>query len=97
VSQAIPNELRPEFESGDPGRWLTNPVGLRRIYDEGVAALNALPADTPSLRLLADQTADVLAGVSCALNGLALLVGILFVRLRAAVVFGCMCRTGSPR
>jgi uncharacterized membrane protein YccC len=74
VSQAVPNGLRPGFKSGDPG-WLTNPVGLRRIYDQGVAALNTLPADTPSLRLLADQTAEVLAGVSCALNGLALLVG----------------------
>jgi uncharacterized membrane protein YccC len=75
VSQAVPSELKPEFESGEPGRWLTNPVGLRRIYNRGVAALNTLPADTPSLRLLADQTAEVLAGVSCALNGLALLVG----------------------
>ena len=75
MSQAVPNELRPELESGDPVGWLTNPGGLRRIYDQGVAALNALPADTPSLRLLADQMADVLAGVACALNGLALLVG----------------------
>ena len=75
VSQAVPNELRPGFESRDPVGWLGNPVGLRRIYDQGVAALNALPADTPSLRLLADQTAEVLAGVSCGLNGLALLVG----------------------
>ena len=75
VSQAVPNELKPGFESADPAGWLTNPVGLRRIYDQGVAALNALPADTPSLRLLADQAAEVLAGVSCALNGLALLVG----------------------
>ena len=74
MSQAVPNELRPGFERGDPAGWLTNPVGLRRIYDQGVAALNTLPADTPSLRLLADQTAEVLAGVSCALNGLALLV-----------------------
>jgi uncharacterized membrane protein YccC len=65
VSQAVPNELRPGLESGDPVGWLTNPVGLRRIYDQGVAALNTLPADTPSLRLLADQTAEVLAGVSC--------------------------------
>ena len=75
VSQAVPNELRPGFESRDPAGWLTNPVGLRRIYEQGIAALNALPADTPSLRLLADQTGEVLAGVSCALNGLALLVG----------------------
>jgi uncharacterized membrane protein YccC len=75
VSQAVPNELRPGIESRDPAGWLANPVGLRRIYDRGVVALNALPVDTPSLRLLADQTAEVLAGVACALNGLALLVG----------------------
>ena len=75
VSQTVPNELSPGFESADPAGWLGNPVGLRRIYDQGAAALNALPADTPSLRLLADQTGEVLAGVSCALNGLALLVG----------------------
>ena len=36
--------------------------------------LIALPAARPSLRLLADQTAEVLAGISHALNGLALLV-----------------------
>jgi uncharacterized membrane protein YccC len=39
-----------------------------------VRALIALPAATPSLRLLADHTAEVLAGMSRALNGLALLV-----------------------
>jgi uncharacterized membrane protein YccC len=40
-----------------------------------VRTLIAVPARTPSLRLLADQTARVLAGISDALNGLALLVG----------------------
>jgi uncharacterized membrane protein YccC len=75
VSQAVANGLRPGFASADPAGWLANPVAPRRVYDQGAAALNALPADTPSLRLLADQTAEVLAGVSCALNGLALLVG----------------------
>ena len=35
----------------------------------------ALPAGTPSLRLLADQTAKVFAGGCHALNGLALLIG----------------------
>ena len=75
VSQAVPNAPRPGFENGGPAGWLGNPLALRRIYEQGVAALNALSADTPALRLLADQTAEVLAGVSCALNGLALLVG----------------------
>jgi uncharacterized membrane protein YccC len=40
-----------------------------------VRTVIAVPARTPSLRLLADQTARVLAGISDALNGLALLVG----------------------
>jgi len=62
MSQAVPNELRPGLESRDPVGWLTNPVGLRRIYDQGVKALYTLSADTPSLWLLADQTAEVLAG-----------------------------------
>jgi uncharacterized membrane protein YccC len=39
-----------------------------------VRALIHLPASTPSLRLLADQTAKALAGMSHALEGLALLV-----------------------
>ena len=40
-----------------------------------VRALIALPAETPSLCLLADNMAEALAGISHALNGLALLVG----------------------
>jgi uncharacterized membrane protein YccC len=39
-----------------------------------VRTLIALPADTPSLRLLADETAKVLAGMLHVLDGLALLV-----------------------
>jgi uncharacterized membrane protein YccC len=39
-----------------------------------VRRLIALRAGTPSLRLLADQTAEVLGGISHALNGLALLL-----------------------
>ncbi|HEX4260434.1 MAG TPA: FUSC family protein, partial [Acetobacteraceae bacterium] len=38
VSQAVPNELRPGLASANPVGWLTNPVGLRRLYDQGVAA-----------------------------------------------------------
>ena len=59
---------------GEPARWIGDPVGLRRICEAAVRRLIALPAATPSLRLLADQTAEVLAGISHALNGLALLV-----------------------
>jgi uncharacterized membrane protein YccC len=50
-------------------------IRLRRLCDAAVRALTASPASTPSQRLLADQTAKVLAGMSHSLEGLALLVG----------------------
>jgi uncharacterized membrane protein YccC len=82
VLQRVPDQLRSAPEQGDPGsgsgaspsRWIADPVGLRRICEAAVQRLTALPATAPSLRLLADQTAEVLAGISRALNGLALLV-----------------------
>ena len=82
VLQEIPKELRSAPEQEDPGpgsgagpsHWIADPVGLRHICEGAVRRLIALPASTPSLRLLADQTAEVLAGISRALNGLALLV-----------------------
>jgi uncharacterized membrane protein YccC len=72
VRRNIPQELRPA-ECGVPG-WMADPVGPRRACETAVRTLIALPAGTPAVRLLADQTAKVLAGISDALNGLALLV-----------------------
>ena len=39
-------------------------MALRRVCEKAVRTLLALPAGTPSLRLLADETAKVLAGMS---------------------------------
>ena len=58
----------------DPARWMADPTGLLRTFEVTVRRLIALPADTPSLRLAADKAAEVLIGLSQALNGLALLV-----------------------
>jgi uncharacterized membrane protein YccC len=74
VLQAVPPELRSASMQGGPARWIDDPVGLRLICEAAVRKLIALPAATPSLRLLSDQTAEALAGISQALNGLALLV-----------------------
>jgi uncharacterized membrane protein YccC len=74
VLARVPEELRLGAEEGEPARWIANPTGLLRACDAAVRRLVALPARTPSLRLLADQTAEVLGGISHALNGLALLV-----------------------
>jgi uncharacterized membrane protein YccC len=75
VLQVVPEEFLSEPERQEPARWIADPVGLDRVCNAGVRALIALPAGTRPLRLLADQSAKVLAGVSRALNGLALLVG----------------------
>jgi uncharacterized membrane protein YccC len=47
---------------------------MRRLCDAAVQRLIAMPASTPSVRLIADQTARLLGGLSNVLDGLALLV-----------------------
>jgi uncharacterized membrane protein YccC len=74
VLQGISPELRAPLETADPTRWTLDPVALRRICEAAMQRLVALPASTPSLRLLADQTARALAGIAHALNGVALLI-----------------------
>jgi uncharacterized membrane protein YccC len=74
VLRSMPEELRSAPEQSQPARRIADPVGLRQLCQVAVRRLVALPAGTPSIRLLADQTAEVLAGISHALNGLALLL-----------------------
>jgi uncharacterized membrane protein YccC len=76
ILRSLPSELRsaPKQDSVAPTRWVEHPLAMRRNYEEGVRTLTALPADTPSLRLLADETARLLAGMLHVLDGLALLV-----------------------
>jgi uncharacterized membrane protein YccC len=74
ILRGLPSELRSAPDSGSPTRWMADPLALRRIYEKGVRTLIALPADTPSLQLLADETARMLAGMLHVLDALALLV-----------------------
>src|SRR3954454_17243310 len=74
ILRSIPPELRSARESDSPVRWMADPMALRHVCEMAVRRLVALPAGTPSLRLLADETAKVLAGMSQLLDGLALLV-----------------------
>ncbi len=74
VLQRLPPELLSKPEEPDETRWTADPTHLYRMCEAAVRTLIALPANTPSLRLLADESAEVLAGMSDALNGLALLV-----------------------
>jgi uncharacterized membrane protein YccC len=74
VLLGVPQELRSAPKHNTQVLWTADPIGLRRICEAAMGMLTALPAATPSLRLLTDRTAAVLAGISHALNGLAMLV-----------------------
>jgi uncharacterized membrane protein YccC len=74
VLSTIPSELLSPQASLDPRRWLNDPIGMRGLSDEAIRTLIAMPATTPSLRLVADEAARVLAGLSRVLDGLALLI-----------------------
>ena len=74
IQRSLPFALRSVPEAGSPVLWIADPLALRRVCEEAVRTLIVLPADTPSLRLLADETAKVLAGMLHVLDGLALLV-----------------------
>jgi uncharacterized membrane protein YccC len=75
ILRRLPDELRSAPLQGQPARWTSDPVHLHRLCAGAVTALAALPADTPSVRLLADGTAEALIGIARALNGLVLLTG----------------------
>ncbi len=57
----------------EPTRWIGDPVGLWRRCEAVVRTLIALPAATPSQRLLTDRAAEAFGGIARALNALALL------------------------
>jgi uncharacterized membrane protein YccC len=74
ILRSLPAELRSIPEVGLPVPWIADPLVLHRFCGEAMRTLYALRADTPSLRLLADETAKMLAGMLQVLDGLALLV-----------------------
>jgi uncharacterized membrane protein YccC len=74
ILRSIPTDLRAALESGSAARWMADAMALRRSCQEAVRRLLALPAGTPSMRLIADETAKALAGILRALDGLGLLV-----------------------
>lgn len=55
------------------GEWVTHAVPLRLDTLAAVRRLVTLPADTPSRRLIADQSAEALLGLARALQGIAVL------------------------
>jgi len=74
IQRALPQALQSAPVGGDAPSWTVVPSRLRRICAAAMRTYVALPAHTPSLRLLADEAAKVFAGLSLALDALALLV-----------------------
>src|SRR6201987_6062403 len=75
VLGTIPTELRAALEANQPSPWLDDPARMRGLCRAAIDALADMPSRTIPLRLLADQTAAVIAGFSRVLDGLALLAG----------------------
>ncbi len=73
VLQKIPPELR-AAQGGVPDQWMADPALIHMSCEAAARSLREASPSTPARRLLADQTAGVLAGISDALNGLALLL-----------------------
>src|ERR1700733_7140809 len=74
IFESIPLRLRSVPTQGEAADWTVDPSTWRRAGTLAVRTLASLPADTPSLRLLADRTAEALIGLRRTLDGLLLLV-----------------------
>ena len=74
IQRTLPQALQSAPVGGDAPSWTAAPSRMRRICAAAMRMYVALPAGTPSLRLLADEAAKVFAGLALALDGLALLV-----------------------
>lgn len=74
VLERFPPALLADPEKADKIFRRTDPTSLYLMCEKAARGLVALPANTPSLRLIADKSADILAGMADALNGLALLL-----------------------
>ena len=76
ILHRIPSELRLAAEPGTSERWISDPIAPRQTCESALRELLAMPAESTSLRLLADETAKILAGLVDAMEGLALLVDV---------------------
>jgi uncharacterized membrane protein YccC len=74
ILQRLPPDLRSDLTPTDAAIWAAQPSRLRLVCRTAVRALVGLPATTPSLRLMADATAEALLGISRVLDGISLLV-----------------------
>ena len=72
-AEAIQGAIRPGLGSTEATGWIAGPSRVRRTLSTMVRALTAQQCETPSLRLLADRTAEALIGIRRATESLVLL------------------------
>ncbi|HLZ66246.1 MAG TPA: FUSC family protein [Aliidongia sp.] len=73
VRQLLPRELLAGGALVNPANWHAQGPLLRQGVIQAVRALERLPAETPSLRLMADGAAEALLGLVHILDGITLL------------------------
>ncbi len=74
VLEELPVQFRAASEQATAARWISDPDSERAACEAIYQRLRQCGADTPSLRLLADQTAAIVANLSRVLDALVLLV-----------------------
>jgi uncharacterized membrane protein YccC len=73
VRECLPTILTTLEGVRDPPRWEGDPLAMRAVMRTAARRLVALPAETPSLRLLCDRTAEGLLALCHALTGVLML------------------------
>jgi uncharacterized membrane protein YccC len=73
VRDCLPPVLTNPDTFGDPTRWRDDPPAMQAVIRTAVRQLVALPAETPSLRLLCDRTAEGLIALSRVIEGVHML------------------------
>jgi uncharacterized membrane protein YccC len=74
ILEYVAPELQSASQPDAAECWMHDPVALDRGCDLTVQRLIALPATSPSQRLLADKAAEAFAGIALALSGIGLLI-----------------------
>ena len=69
VRECLPTILTAPDGAIDPARWLSDPMAMRVAMLTAARRLVALPAETPSLRLLCDRTAEGLLALGHVVSG----------------------------
>jgi uncharacterized membrane protein YccC len=70
VRNCLPPILKTPGAISDPTRWRGNPRAMRMVTWTAVRRLVTLPAETPSLRLLCDRTAEGLLALCRVIDGM---------------------------